>query len=316
MKNNCWLLLEKSDETRVSKGIDGYQDITGDSYHYDSLVPNYRNLKTGDAVVIRKEEEILGIGKIGAITEKDASKQHRRCPACEATDIRERKTKSPRWKCGKCGDEFSEPLESNVKVRSYSAKIEGFAGLKNPPSVQEVKSCATKGDGQASQLSILNLDPKKLSSILEGVDVSPSPKGAAGALSGQGLGLSQEERKAVELFAMSLVRKHYEDEGWMVVDTSRSHPYDFLVSKQGQQRFVEVKGTTGEGLSVILTHAEIVHAKNHRKESALVVVANIQLEKQVEKWTATGGAICSHFDPWIINDHLLQPTQYRYQLKA
>ena len=46
MSANYWLILEKSDETWVSKGIDGYQDQTGESYHYDSLVPNHKNLVT------------------------------------------------------------------------------------------------------------------------------------------------------------------------------------------------------------------------------------------------------------------------------
>jgi hypothetical protein len=102
----------------------------------------------------------------------------------------------------------------------------------------------------------------------------------------------------------------------MVVDTSRSHSYDFLVSKQEQRRFVEVKGTTGEGLSVILTRAEVEHAKNHLKETVLIVVGNIQLENKEGKWTATGGVIVSHCAPWVINDDLLQPIQFRYQLKA
>jgi hypothetical protein len=42
--SNYWLLLEKSNETRISKGIDGYQDQTGESYQYDSLVPNHKNI--------------------------------------------------------------------------------------------------------------------------------------------------------------------------------------------------------------------------------------------------------------------------------
>ena len=69
MNRNYWLLLEKSDETRISKGIEGYQDKTGESYQYDSLVPNHKNLATGDFVVLRKENEILGIGKIADISE-------------------------------------------------------------------------------------------------------------------------------------------------------------------------------------------------------------------------------------------------------
>ena len=66
-----WLLLEKSDATPVSQGIDGYRDTTGEYYHYDDHVPNYLNVAKGDSVVIRKENEILGIGRIGSISESD-----------------------------------------------------------------------------------------------------------------------------------------------------------------------------------------------------------------------------------------------------
>jgi len=119
MSKNYWLLLEKSDETRISKGIDGYQDQTGESYRYDSLVPNHKNLAGGDFVVLRKENEILGVGEIAGISEVNDAKIHRRCPECRSTDIRERTTKQPKWKCGKCAHEFSEPEESIVEVRSY-----------------------------------------------------------------------------------------------------------------------------------------------------------------------------------------------------
>ena len=34
--NNYWLLLEKSDETRIYNSIDGYNDSTGEIYNYDS----------------------------------------------------------------------------------------------------------------------------------------------------------------------------------------------------------------------------------------------------------------------------------------
>ena len=86
MSKNYWLLLEKSDETRISKGIDGYQDQTGESYQYDSFVPNHKNLAKGDSVVLRKENEILGVGKISAISEGIDAKIHRRSPA--ETDMR------------------------------------------------------------------------------------------------------------------------------------------------------------------------------------------------------------------------------------
>lgn len=311
---NYWLLSEKSDETRISQGIDGYPDRTGDTYHYDSLVPNYKNLKSGDAVILRKENEILGIGRIGVISEEDSVKKHRRCPKCSSTDIRERITKLPRWKCGKCSSEFSEPNETTAKVRSYTAAIQGFSRLNDPPSVQSVKLCASSGEGVKSQLSILQLDAGKIRTVLEGVEISPSPREVTRAASGQGFGLSQEERKIVELFAMRLARKLYEDNGWTVVDKSLSHPFDLLASKDGQRRFIEVKGTTGEGRTIILTRGEIAHAKLHYKESALVVVANICLHRTNDNLTASDGTIIAHHDPWIIIESNLQPTQFRYEV--
>ena len=307
-----WLLLEKSDETRISKGIDGYQDRTGESYHYDSLVPNHKNLKSGDFVVLRKEDEILGVGRISNIDVTDDAKIHRRCPECKSTDIRERSIKAPKWKCGKCAHEFAEPEETITDVRSYTASIEEFTRLNAPPSVRDVKLCATSGEGTSSQLSILQLDKGKISTLLEGVDVSPSPRSSRRGGDGQGFGLSQAERKAVELLAMHVARNLYEDAGWMVVDKSSSHPFDFLATRGSERRFVEVKGTTGEGHSIILTNGEVEHVRLHGGESALIVVANIALAKDGNQWTATGGNISTHEDPWFISDATLQATQFRY----
>jgi len=123
---NYWLLLEKSYETRVSKGIGKYRDATGESYHYDSLVPNHRNLTTGDLAVFRKENEIIGVGTMGDISETPDVKIHRRCPKCDSTDIRERRTKQPKWKCGKCPEEFSEPKETQVPVAFLRCGYQGF----------------------------------------------------------------------------------------------------------------------------------------------------------------------------------------------
>ena len=218
MSKNYWLLLEKSDDTRVSKGIDGYQDHTGEAYQYDSLVPNHKNLTEGDFIVLRKEDDILGIGSISEITEGSDTKIHRRCPECRSTDIRERTKKQPKWKCGKCPHEFSEPEETIVEVRSYVAAIDGFSKLNAPPSVKDVKRCAASGNGEASQLSMMQLDAVKVQSLLEGVTLSPAAKRPAHGAEGQGFGLSHAERKAVELHAMRIVRELYEIEGWKVID--------------------------------------------------------------------------------------------------
>jgi len=312
---NYWLLLEKSDATRISKGIDGYRDATGESYHYDSLVPNHRNVATGDFAVVRKENEIIGVGTIGDISETDDAKIHRRCPLCDSTDIRERITKQPKWKCGKCAQEFSEPKETIVEVSSFVAAINNFTRLNDPPSVKAVKMCAASGDGTSSQLSMLALDSNKIQTMFEGIDPSPSPRSPATGRSGQGFGLSQVERKAIELRAMQIARTLYEDTGWEVIDKSSTQPFDLFVTNGTQERFIEVKGTTGEGLSVSLTHGEVRHIRDNPKSSALVIVSGIVLEEQNGNLQAQGGTITKHEDPWKLKDEYLSPTQYRYEVK-
>lgn len=314
MSNRYWLLLEKSDETRISKGIDGYQDKTGELYCYDSLVPNHRQLDRGDCVVLRKEDDILGVGRVASISESPDAKIHRRCPKCRSTDIRERRTRTPKWKCGKCANEFSEPEETTVPVRSFKAHIENFTRLNSPPSVSEVKHCVTEGDGASSQLSILELDPRKIQTLLEGTTPSSSSQTNASGKNGQGFGLSQTERKQVELRAMRVARELYESNGWKVVDTSGSHPYDLLATLEGLQRFIEVKGTVGEGNSIILTHGEVKHVRQHRRDSALVVVSRIVLTDSEGGCVASGGEIRIQADPWVIDELRLEPTEYRYAI--
>lgn len=311
---NYWLLLEKSDQTRISKGIDGYLDETGQYYSYDSLVPNFRNLGEGDFVVLRKESEIAGIGSIGVITKQTDNKIHRRCPKCSSTDIRSRITKQPQMKCGKCAAEFSEAVETITAVQAFKAEIRNFVQLDSPPAVKDVKMCAACTDGSSSQLSILRLDPVKIRTLFEGIDTTGSTRKSLLLVGGQGFGLSRPERRAVELWAMKVARALYEGAGWEVVDTSSSHPYDLFATKQGQTRFIEVKGSTGNGRSIILTHGEVSHIRENSRNSALVVVSGIVLGRSNGTVEASGGEVTNHSDPWILESGNLHPTQYRYEL--
>lgn len=318
MPNKWWLLLEKSDETRISKGIDAYQDDTGRAYHYDSLVPNHRNLATGDVVLVRKEDEVIGWGVIGSIEATDGLKIHRRCPSCSGTDVRERKTKSPKWKCGKCAAEFMEPTETETPVRSYVATIDGFSLFDQQPDVRSVKRCAIAEDGEKSQLSMIQLRPETVLALVRADPPRVTSRDSAEKPStgGQGFGLTVEQRRAVELCAMAVARTIYERDGWIVDDKSNGNPFDLLATKAGQRRFIEVKGTTGDGATVILTHGEVAHACSHATESAIVVVGCITLSDAGGAWRADGGRVVAHHDPWCPDRDRLMPTEYRYNVPA
>lgn len=313
---NYWLFLEKSDETRVSGGIDPYKDKTGEQYHYDSAVANARNVKSGDYAILRKENTILGIAKIGYIHETRATKTRRRCPDCNSTDIRERTTKLPKWKCGHCAKEFSTPKDTTAEVTSFVAEISFFNRLEPAPSVKSVKRCAASGNGVASQNSIMKLDGVKLKDLLGEFEPKIEESSGQGKdSSGQGFGLSIEERKAVELLAMETARELYENNGWRVVDMSASDPFSLLATKGTQKRYIEVKGSTGPGEAVILTHGEVAHAKAYPADSVLLVVSGISLQRENNSCSASGGEIRLHQHPWIINDRSLTATQYRYELQ-
>ena len=116
---------------------------------------------------------------------------------------------------------------------------------------------------------------------------------------------------------MDRAAEHYRNDGWDVADVSRAKKgYDLLASKNDTKRFIEVKGTTTRGETVVLTRREIAHAKDHEEESVLFVVSEITLDETEESWQALGGKILFHADPWIIYDDLLTPIQFRYQIPA
>ena len=172
--------------------------------------------------------------------------------------------------------------------------------------------CAETDKGSSSQLSMLRLDPVKLASLFEGIDPSPSPRSKV--TGGQGFGLSQAERRAVEIRAMQVAKELYERNGWKVIDMSLTNPFDLRAEKDGAKRFIEVKGTTGQGLSIVLTHGEVKQTRCNVESSALVIVSGIDLELRDGEWRAEGGIVSTHKDPWTLVEANLSATEYRYKV--
>ena len=317
--NNYWLLLEKSDETRIYNSIDSYNDSTGEIYNYDSLVQNCKNLKKDDLAFIRKENSIIGYGQIGHISSEIGMKPLRKCPECSTTAIAERKTRIPKWRCSRCRSTFEEPIEDTKQVELYSASFKSFNLMVDAPTVEAIKNCSISPGGTKSQVSMMRLNKDKVVKLLGDFDSNEKRKNkrlnaSAGSGNGQGFGLSYEERKAVELFAMKEAISIFEERGWKVYDKSNTKPYDLLAMKGHQKKFIEVKGTKGEGESIILTHGEVNHAKAHSKESVLIIIGRIKTEKKQGNWVGVDGELILIEEPWMINDYNLKATQFRYNV--
>lgn len=138
---------------------------------------------------------------------------------------------------------------------------------------------------------------------------------------GQGFKPDQAERKAIEDRAMEAARKHYADDDWLENDADteacKSNPFDLILRRNGEIKHVEVKGTTGAGITVILTEGEVKHVRDGCEATepchtvALFILTGIEIAKGTDgKPKATGGRKQVH-DPWHLTDGL-QAKTYSY----
>ncbi|GAA2475598.1 hypothetical protein Ahu01nite_052570 [Winogradskya humida] len=119
---------------------------------------------------------------------------------------------------------------------------------------------------------------------------------------------------AVELHAMRRAFEYYRDEG-SVTDTSSQKSWDYEVDIDGQCWHIEVKGTTGDPVDVILTPNAVAHARSY-PFVALYVVSNINLHVDDEGRCTTDGGQVTHNHPWRLDDGELRPIGYKYRLPS
>lgn len=106
---------------------------------------------------------------------------------------------------------------------------------------------------------------------------------------------------------MRLAKEHFGAQGWKVHDVSRRESYDLRCTRGGDELRVEVKGTTSDGSSVLLTAHEVQHARERHPAIALFVVSEIK----VQGTEATGGEV-RLIEPWRVDDGELKPIAFNY----
>ncbi|MEG4281385.1 DUF3883 domain-containing protein [Microcoleus sp. MON1_C1] len=89
--------------------------------------------------------------------------------------------------------------------------------------------------------------------IDEAIDARASITGKPRKSLGQGFRSTPEVRRAIEMRAMNLATEHFQDQGWVVEDVSQQESYDLRCTRQEERIYVEVKGTTSEGSTILLT---------------------------------------------------------------
>jgi hypothetical protein len=130
---------------------------------------------------------------------------------------------------------------------------------------------------------------------------------------GQGLGLTAIERKAVEDHAMLKAKAYLASQGWSCEDTSKNRPYDYLAERKGETIIVEVKGTTSKEPSILLTANEVKAQREQHPHNALIIVHSIVLNRRSKPPTASGGLV-RPIIPWLVVEEHLVPRTFHYRL--
>jgi hypothetical protein len=113
--------------------------------------------------------------------------------------------------------------------------------------------------------------------------------------------LTHAAKRAVELRAMCVVSGAYTDDGWVVEDVSAILPYDLRITRDGEEKHVEVKGTAGEGSAIALTANEVTHARQVPQLAVLAIVHDIEIHDPAGSPSAVGG-VRRVWDPWTLDD--------------
>ncbi len=132
---------------------------------------------------------------------------------------------------------------------------------------------------------------------------------------GQGYLSDAEMRSALERHAVDLAVAHYREQGATQIE-ELGKPYDLRVVIGGDERHIEVKGSTGiEVGSVQLTQGEVLHAMSWAATD-LVVVDSIDCWRDDSGVVRTSGGRMRVWSDWVPQQAHLVPTHLRYQLPA
>lgn len=130
---------------------------------------------------------------------------------------------------------------------------------------------------------------------------------------GQGFRLTPAEQRAVEKFAVKRVWEHLETvENWAVRSVESVASYDLHCKRGSSELFVEVKGTTSAGHTLLVTRNEVLLHQQKHPNNCLAVVSEIVLDRSTDPPNASGGNL-ELITPWLIDERDLEPIAYRYR---
>ena len=159
----AWLLMTVAD-SRQHGGNAGYDDEPDVYYTWDSTVPNHTRIAVGDAIAVWDKKQLLGVSVVEKIDKNEREKLLFKCVHCGMAGIKERKTKTPRYKCYKCGGVFDGPVSQTVSVTEYRSRHDAaWTSLANLLTGAELRQLC---ESPKSQLSMRSLSWEPIQTIL------------------------------------------------------------------------------------------------------------------------------------------------------
>lgn len=145
MTERAWLCTTLGAEERQHGGNDGYEDRYNAFYSFDSEVPNHGKIREDDLLVLRNRYGLIGLGRVERVDTWPDFKTRFRCPKCQTTDMKQRKFKVPKWRCGN-GHEFAVRVEEEIPVTAFRAHYEhSWTPLPDAISAADLRSMCTSG---------------------------------------------------------------------------------------------------------------------------------------------------------------------------
>ena len=128
---------------------------------------------------------------------------------------------------------------------------------------------------------------------------------------GQDRLLDPVRRQKIEIAAQGWLMWMYERDGWDVVDTHLTEPYDAVATKGQQTLYLEAKGTTTRGRTVIVTRNEVIWARAHPGQCILGVWSGMVFDNDGEVNPDVG---TTSIEPWNPDDEDLSPITYDFRV--
>ncbi|UGS42282.1 HNH endonuclease [Pseudocitrobacter corydidari] len=151
MNQRAWSFKAVDQDDLRYFGNNGYHDDSTSFYRYDNFVPNHKQVKKGDIVIVTDRKNVLGISVIDNLSSTPYIKVRNRCPNenCTPAKLILRKTKKPKWRCSN-GHEFEQPKVEDVPALEFKADYKQNYKPINSISIMDLISQTPRYNVQSS----------------------------------------------------------------------------------------------------------------------------------------------------------------------